>query len=61
MAGDSRAPWGGGAPRRKTKVMWHSKYLTFELAQMAVPLQWFAAILKWIERLAMQPAVCPSG
>ena len=43
------------------KVTRHSKYVTFQLAEVAVPRQLFAAILERIERLAMQPAVCPSG
>ena len=41
--------------------VWHSKYVTFQLAEVAVPRQLFAAILERIGRLAMQPAVCPSG
>jgi len=43
------------------KVTRHSKYVTFQLAEVAVPRQLFAAILERIGRLAMQPAVCPSG
>jgi Transposase DDE domain group 1 len=43
------------------KVTRHSKYVTFQLAEVAVPRQLFAAILHRIGRLAMQPAVCPSG
>jgi hypothetical protein len=43
------------------KVTRHSKYVTFQLAEVAVPRQLFAAILKRIGRLAMQPALCPSG
>jgi hypothetical protein len=39
----------------------HSKYVTFQLAEVAVPRQLFAAILERIRRLAMQPALCPSG
>ena len=43
------------------KVTRHSKYVTFQLAEVAVPRQLFAAILERIGRLAMQPRVCPSG
>ena len=43
------------------KVTRHSKYVTFQLAEVAVPRQLFAAILERIGRLAMQPALCPSG
>ena len=43
------------------KVTRHSKYVTFQLAEVAVPRQLFAAILERIRRLAMQPALCPSG
>ena len=39
----------------------HSKYVTFQLAEVAVPRQLFAAILERIGRLTMQPAMCPSG
>ena len=42
------------------KVTRHSKYVTFQLAEVAVPRQLFAAILERIRRLAMQPAVCRS-
>jgi hypothetical protein len=44
-----------------TKVTRHSKYVTFQLAEVAVRRQLFAAILERIGRLAMQPALCPSG
>jgi len=43
------------------KVTRHSKYVFFQLAEVAVPRQLFAAILERIGRLAMQPAVCRSG
>ena len=43
------------------KVTRHSKYVTFQLAEVAVPRQLFAAILERIGRLAMQPPLCPSG
>jgi Transposase DDE domain group 1 len=43
------------------KVTRHSNYVTFQLAEVAVPRQLFAAILERIGRLAMQPAVCRSG
>jgi hypothetical protein len=43
------------------KVTRHSKYVFFQLAEVAVPRHLFAAILERIRRLAMQPAVCPSA
>jgi len=43
------------------KVTRHSKYVTFQLAEVVVPRQLFAAILERIRRLAMQPSLCPSG
>jgi hypothetical protein len=43
------------------KATWHSKYVFFQLAEVAVPRQLFAAILERIGRLAMPLAVCRSG
>jgi len=43
------------------KVTWHSKYVFFQLAEVAVPRHLFAAILERIGRLAIPPAVCRSG
>lgn len=43
------------------KVTRHSKYLTFLLAEVAMPRQLFAAILERIGRLAMPLAACRSG
>jgi Transposase DDE domain group 1 len=43
------------------KVTWHSKYVFFQLAEVAVPRQLFAAILERIGRLAIPLAVCRSG
>src|ERR1700693_3487102 len=40
------------------KVVAHAKYVTFQLAEVAVPRQLFAAILNRIERLRL---ACPSG
>ena len=40
------------------KVVAHAKYVTFQLAEVAVPRQLFAAILSRIERLRL---ACPSG
>jgi len=37
------------------KVTQHSKYVTFQLAEVAVPKELFAAILERIARLAMPP------
>ena len=52
-SGEVGKDWGEGD--------WHSKYVTFQLAEVAVPRQLFAAILERIGRLAIQPAVCPFG
>ena len=41
--------------------VWHSMYVTFQLAEIAIPRQLFPAILERIERLAKQPVVCPAG
>jgi hypothetical protein len=43
------------------KVTGHSKYVMFQVAEVAIPRQLFAAILEWIGRLARQSAGCPSG
>jgi hypothetical protein len=43
------------------KVVRQSKYVTFQLAEVAVPRQLFAAILERIGRLAIPPAACRSG
>jgi Transposase DDE domain group 1 len=43
------------------KVTRHSKYVFFQLAEVAVPRQLFAAILERIARLAIPLAVCRSG
>ena len=40
------------------KVVAHAKYITFQLAEVAVPRQLFAAILNRIERLRL---ACVSG
>jgi len=37
------------------KVTRHSKYVTFQLAEVAVPRELFAAILERIKRLGMPP------
>jgi hypothetical protein len=42
-------------------VTWHSKYVFFQLAEVAVPRRLLAAILERIGRLAMPLAVCRSG
>ena len=39
------------------KVTHHSKYVTFQLAEVAVTRKLFAAILDRIERLALPPPV----
>jgi hypothetical protein len=43
------------------KVTRHAKYVTFQLAEVAVPRKLFAMILDRIGRLVVQPAVSPSG
>jgi hypothetical protein len=42
------------------KVAWHSKYVRFQLAEVAVPLELFAAILEHIGRLRAVASVAPS-
>ena len=43
------------------KVTWHSKYVFFQLEEVAVPRRLFAAILERIGRLGIPTAVCRSG
>ncbi len=43
------------------KVTRHAKYITFELAEVAVPRQLFASLLERIGRLRQTPALCRSG
>ena len=43
------------------KVTRHSKYVFFQLAEVAVPRQLFATILERIGRLTIPLAVCRSG
>jgi hypothetical protein len=43
------------------KVTRHAKYVMLQLAEVAVPRQLFAPILKRIGRLKNSPAMCPSG
>ena len=43
------------------KVTRHAKYVTFQLAEVAVPRQLFASILERIGRLENSPALCLSG
>ena len=43
------------------KVTRNAKYVTFQLAEVAVPRHIFAAILKRIGRLGQSPALCRSG
>ena len=43
------------------KVVRQSKYVTFQLAEVAVPRQLFATILERIGRLAIPLAACRSG
>lgn len=52
-------------PREKlikigAKVVRHSKYVTFQMAGVAVPRKLFAAILKLIQRLRAVPCMAPS-
>ena len=39
------------------KVTRHSKYVTFQLAEVAVTRKWFAATLNRIERLGLPPPI----
>jgi hypothetical protein len=62
----NRSQWSLTTLREKlvkigAKVVRQSKYVTFHLAEVAVPRQLFAAILELIGRLAMRLAVCRSG
>ena len=43
------------------KVTRHAKYVTFQLAEVAVPRQLFASTLERIGRLRHSPALCPSS
>ncbi len=43
-----------------TKVVRHAKYVTFQLAEVAVPRRLFAAILERIRRLRAAPCMAPS-
>ena len=43
------------------KVTRHAEYVTFQLAEVAVPRQLFASILERIGRLKNSPALRPSG
>ena len=42
------------------KVVRHSQYVTFQLAEVAVPRRLFVAILKRIQRLRAMPCMVPS-
>jgi hypothetical protein len=42
------------------KVVRHAKYVTFQLAEVAVPRKLFAAILERIQRLRAVPCMAPS-
>jgi hypothetical protein len=42
------------------KVVHHAKYVTFQLAEVAVPRRLFAAILERIQRLRAVPCMAPS-
>ena len=42
------------------KVVRHSKYVFFQMAEVAVPRKLFAAILDRIRRLRVVPALVPS-
>ncbi|MSR25902.1 MAG: hypothetical protein EXS06_02630 [Planctomycetaceae bacterium] len=59
-------PWSLTTPKEKVvkisaKVTRHATYMTFQLAEVAVPRQLFASILERIGRLWVSPALCPSG
>ena len=43
------------------KVVLHSKYVTFQMAEVAVPRELFAAILERIQRFGVPPPLVPRG
>jgi hypothetical protein len=43
-----------------TKVVTHSRYVIFQMADVAVPRKLFAAILERIQRLRAVPCMAPS-
>jgi len=43
------------------KVVRHSKYVFFQMAEVAVPRNLFAAILEHIQRLCVVASMVPSG
>ena len=43
------------------KVVRHSKYVTFQMAEVAVPRQLFAAILERIQRIGVPPPLVRHG
>ena len=58
---------GPGAPGLREKLIKigakfvrHSKYVTFQMAEMAVPRELFAAVLERIPRLAVPPPLLQS-
>jgi len=58
--------WSPTTPREKlvkigAKVTRHAKYVRFQLAEVAIPRQMFAAILDRIARLAIPPPLTNSG
>ena len=46
----------GQEPKIGAKIVSHGRYVTFQLAEVAVPRQLFAEILSLIARLRAQPA-----
>ena len=54
-------PWSLTSPREKlikigAKVVSHGRYVTFQLAEVAVPRQMFAEVLSLVARLRAPPA-----
>ncbi len=43
------------------KVVWHAKYVTFQMAEVAMPRELFAAILDRIQRLGVPPPLVRCG
>ncbi len=43
------------------KVVWQSKYVTFQMAEVAVPHELFAAILERIRRFGVPPPLLQLG
>ena len=56
-------PWANSLARvlAGAKVVRHAKYVTFQMAEVAVPRELFAAILERIQRFGVPPPLVPRG